>query len=161
MSTFLDRLKKKQIVPGTPEDAKQEKVQAQVAAQPAPAENAIAAEQLKVDIFKAPDSIVIYAQVGGARVDTYDVLIEGDNDVVTITGQRLRPTGEHVQMFSTEGKEKILEECPWGKFYRQIILPAEVDPTKTDAVMIDGVLMLRLPLREYKTAGIRIQVNKM
>lgn len=162
MSAFLDRLKKKQVVPGTPEDAKQEKVQAQVtaAAQP-PAAAAITAEQLKVDIYKAPDSIVIYAQIGGARMDSFDVLVEGDNDVVTITGQRVRPTGENLQNFSTEGKEKILEECSWGKFYRQIILPAEVDPTKTEAAMRDGVLMVRLPLREFKTAGIRIHVNSV
>jgi len=161
MSAFLDRLKKKQVIPGNPEDAKQEKVQAQAAAQPAPLESGLSAEQLKVDIYKASDAIIIYAQIGGARVDTYDVLVEGDNDVVTITGQRIRPAGEHLQAFSTEGKEKILEECPWGKFYRQIILPAEVDPTKTEAVMADGVLMVRLPLREIKTAGIRIHVNRV
>lgn len=161
MSAFLDRLKKKQVVPGTPEDAKQEKVQAQVAAAPAPSATALSAEQLKVDIYKSPDSILVYAQIGGARIDTYDVLVEGDNDVVTITGQRVRPAGENLQNFATEGKEKILEECSWGKFYRQIILPAEVDPTKTEAAMRDGVLMVKLPLREFKTAGIRIHVNSV
>ena len=161
MSSFLDRLKKKQVLPSNPEDEKSAKVAAQVATQPAPQEAAIAAEQLKVDIYKASNAIIIFAQMGGARVDTYDVLIEGDNDIVTITGQRMRPTGEHMQQFSIEGKEKILEECPWGKFYRQIILPAQIDPTKTEAVMTDGVLALLLPLKENKIAGVRIQVNKV
>jgi HSP20 family molecular chaperone IbpA len=161
MSSFLDRLKKKQVIPATPEDDKNAKVAAQTAAQPSPQDSAIAAEQLKVDIYKAQNAIIIFAQMGGARVDTYDVLIEGDNDIVTITGQRMRPNGEHMQQFSVDGKEKILEECPWGKFYRQIILPAQIDPAKTEAVMADGVLALLLPLRENKVNGVRIQVNKV
>ena len=160
MSSFLNRLKKKEVIPGNSDDAKQEKIAAQ-SATPAPQEAAISAEQLKVDIYKAPNAIVIYAQVGGAKVDSYDVMIEGDNDVVTITGQRMRPSGERFQNFSIEGKDKILEECPWGKFYRQIILPAEVDPSKTEAVMTDGVLALLLPLKQSKSSGVRIQVNTM
>lgn len=161
MSSFLDRLKKKEVITSNPDDQKQAKVRDQAATQPPPLETALAAEQLKVDIYKAPDSIIVYAQIGGARVDTYDVLIEGDNDVVTITGQRIRPTGEHFHNFAIEGKERILEECGWGKFYRQIILPAEVDPAQTNALMCDGVLMLRLPLRDIKSSGVRIQVNKI
>lgn len=161
MSSFLDRLKKKDVIPGTPEDAKQDKLAAQAAVQPAPAEAALTAEQLKVDIYKAPGSIVIYAQIAGAGVDSYEVLIEGDNDIITIRGERTRPSGEHLQNFSIEGKEKILEECSWGKFYRQVILPAEVDPTKTEAVMVEGVLILRLPLHEQKTSGVKVHVNKL
>lgn len=159
-TTFLDRLKKKQVIPANPDDEKREQVAAQVVQQPAQ-DHALSAEQLKVDIYKAPGAIVIYAQIAAVGPDSYEVLIEGDNDVVTITGTRTRPDGERLQNFSTEGKEKILEECAWGKFYRQVILPAEVDPTKTEAVMSDGVLMLHLPLREYKANGVRIHVNKV
>lgn len=161
MSSFLDRLKKKDVIPGTPEDAKQDKLVAQAAVQPAPQESALTAEQLKVDIYKAPGAIVIYAQISGAGIDNYEVLIEGDNDIVTIRGERKRPEGERTANFSTEGKEKILEECSWGKFYRQIILPAEVDPSKTEAVMIEGILMLRLPMHEQKGSGVRVQVSKL
>ncbi len=161
MSSFLDRLKKKQVVASNTDDAKDAKIASQVASAPVPAETALTAEQLKVDIYKAKEAIVIYAQVSGAKIDSYEVLIEGDNDVVTITGQRIRPSGEKMDRFSTEGKEKILEECPWGKFYRQIILPAEVDPSLTEAVMTDGVLALLLPLKHSRSAGVKIQVNAM
>lgn len=155
MSSFLQRLKKKDVIPTTPDDQKQEKVAAQIqeshdAGPPA--------EQLKVDIFKTAGAIIIYAQIAGCSVHDYGVLIEGDGDVVTIKGQRTRPNGEHFQNPAAEGKEKVLEECSWGKFYRQIILPAEVDASKAEAKMREGVLMLLLPLKESKDTGVRIHV---
>ena len=155
MSSFLDRLKKKNVIPSNPDDAKA----ATVAAQNKAPEPASAAEQLKVDIFQTANAILIYAQLAGASIHDYGVVIEGDGDVVTIKGQRTRPNGEHFQNPSTDGKEKVLEECTWGKFYRQIILPAEVDAAKTEAKMREGVLMLLLPLKAPTEKGIRINVT--
>jgi HSP20 family protein len=155
MSSFLDRLKKKDIVPSTPEDGKKEKI----AAQNKPPETAgPPAEQLKVDICQTHNAIIIYAQIAGATVHDYGVHIEGDGDVVTIKGERKRPEDDHFQHDGLAEKENILSECSWGKFYRQIILPAEVDPTKTQAKTKDGVLMLLLPLRETADRGVRIDV---
>lgn len=155
-SSFLQRLKKKDVIPSTPEDQKQEKVDTQIK-QSAPPETATA-DQLRVDIYKTPGAIVVYAQIAGASIHDYGVLIEGDGDVITIKGQRNRPNGDSFEDHSTEGKEKVIEECSWGPFYRQIILPAEVDPSKTQAKMREGVLMLLLPLKETKETGVRIQV---
>lgn len=161
MSSFLDRLKKKQVIPITPEDAKQTQIQAQAATPAAVHSDAAEDERLKVDIYKAPEAIIVYAQLGGARVDSYDVVVQGDDDAVVITGQRMRPEGEQFKIFSIEGKEKVLEECSWGKFYRQIILPAQVDPEQTQAVMSESVLMLYLPLRGHATSGIHVHVNRV
>jgi HSP20 family molecular chaperone IbpA len=160
--SFLDRLKKKQVVPTTPEDAKQTLIQAQSqVAAPAAHSDVTEDERLKVDIYKAQDAIIVYAQLGGTRVDSYDVLVQGDDDTVVIKGQRLRPEGEQFKLFSVEGKEKVLEECAWGKFYRQIILPAQVDPEQTQAIMSDSVLMLYLPLRGHANSGIHVHVNRV
>ncbi len=156
MSTFLDRLKKKDIVPSTPDDAKKEKVENQ---NKPPEEPVAIGEQLKVDIIQTQQAILVYAQVAGAKLDDFSVTIEGDGDVVTIRGDRSRPTGEHFTEQNHEGKENVLEECSWGKFYRQIILPAEVDPAKTEAKMKDGVLMLYLPLKTSVVRGVRINVT--
>lgn len=162
MSSFLDRLKKKDLIPATPEDDKKTQVAAQVATSVAANPvNAPVAEQLKVDIFQTANAIVIYTQLAGAGVDDYSVTIEGDGDVVTIKGERKRPIGEHFDHPDIEGKQHVLAECPWGKFYRQIILPAEVDAVKTQARMRDGVLMLVLPLKESKGGGVRIEVQKV
>ena len=161
MSSFLDRLKKKNVIPTTLEDEKQAKIQAQNTPPPAVAAAAAAApppEQLKVDIFQTHSAIIIYSQIAGVSIHDFTVTIEGDGDVVTIKGQRTRPNGEHFQGPQSEEKEKVLEECGWGKFYRQIILPAEVDPAKTEAKMWEGVLMLRLPLKETSSSGVRINV---
>ena len=160
MSSFIDRLKKKDVIPTTPDDAKKAKVDAQNKS-PDAASPGIPAEQLKVDIFQTPSAIIIYAQMAGSTVRDFGVHIEGDGDVVTIKGQRVRPDGETFEDPGAEEKEKVLEECGWGKFYRQIILPAEVDPKKTEAKMRDGVLMLRLPLKEAGDSGIRINVTEL
>ncbi len=158
MSSFLQRLKAKDVIPGAPEDKKQEKIALQVEKSPG---NPSTDEQLPVDIYKIPGSIIIYAQLAGSTIDDFSVSIEGDGDIVTIKGERRRPEGEHFQLPTAEGREKILEECSWGGFYRQIILPSEVDSEKTEAIMKEGVLMLLLPLKGTKDNGIRIRVNKV
>ena len=161
MSSFLDRLKKKDVVQSNPDDKKQEQLTAQ---NKPPMEAGAPAEQLKVDIFQTQGSIIIYAQIAGTSVHDFAVSIEGDGDVVVIKGQRNRPSGDYFQTSGTpeskesEPKEHLLEECSWGKFYRQIILPAEVDAAKTEAKMHEGILMLRLPLKEAHDKGVRINV---
>jgi len=160
MSSFLERLKAKKVIPGTPEDEKKDKLQAQ--AQAAPPVDAGSAEQLKVDIYQTKTAIVVYAQIAGAGINDYTVTIEGEGDIVTIRGERTRPTGEHFENIDKEMKDKILEECSWGKFYRQIILPAEVDAEKTEAKMKEGILMLLLPLKTAPhDSGVRIQVTEL
>lgn len=158
MSTFLDRLKKKNVVPTTPTDAKQDQIAAQNNPPVAPAAAAAVAEQLKVDIFQTPSAVIIYSQIAGATIHDFGVTIEGDGDVVTIKGKRTRPTGEHFQNLNADTAEHVLEECSWGDFYRQIILPAEVDAAKAEANMKDGILMLHLPLKVTTNNGIRINV---
>ena len=158
MSSFLDRLKKKDVIPTSTADTKDDKLKEQAAASTA-AQTTQTAEQLKVDIFQTESAIVIYAQMAGASVHDFNVMIEGDDDVVTIKGQRTRPNGEHFQSTELENKEHVLEECSWGPFYRQIILPSEVDPEKTEAKMHEGVLMLLFPLKTVQGKGKRIQVT--
>jgi HSP20 family molecular chaperone IbpA len=159
MSSFLDRLKKKDVVQATSDDKKQDQIAAQ---NKPPADAGAPAEQLKVDIFQTPGAIIIYAQIAGTSVHDFGVTIEGDGDIVVIKGQRTRPNGDYFQGppdgKEHDSKENLLEECSWGKFYRQIILPAEVDATKTEAKMREGVLMLRLPLKEAHDKGVRIEV---
>jgi HSP20 family protein len=157
MSSFLDRLKKKNVIPTTPQDEKREKIDAQN--KPAtPAAATPVAEQLKVDIFQTTSAVIIYAQIAGATVHDYGVIIEGDGDIVTIKGKRSRPNGEHFHQPIPAEKERVLEECSWGDFYRQIILPAEVDSAKAEANMKDGVLMLFLPLKTVAEKGIRLNI---
>lgn len=161
MSSFLNRLKSKKVIPTTPEDAKKELLQAQVKTSTPEATGP--AEQLKVDILQTDNAIIVYAQIAGASVSDYSVTIDGEGDTITIKGQRNIPTGEHFDHPDLESKEKerVLEECSWGTFYRQIILPAEVDAEKTEAKMREGVLMLFLPLKGAESKGVRIPISEI
>ncbi len=160
MSSFLDRLKDKKVIPTTPEDEKKEKLQAQVKSTP---DAGLPAEQLKVDILQTANAIIVYAQIAGASINDYSVSIDGEGDTVTIKGSRTRPGGEHFQHPDLDAKEKenVLEECSWGNFYRQIILPAEVDAEKTEAKMREGVLMLLLPLKGTESKGVKITITEV
>lgn len=159
MSSFLQRLKQKDVIPANPEDKKQQKVEQQL--KPAAPEGAKLADQLQVDIYKTQNAIIVYAQIAGATINDYGVLIEGEGDIVTIKGQRNKPNGDFFQHHVEGDKEKVLEECSWGQFYRQIILPAAVDSGKTEAKMKEGVLMLLLPLKELTESGVKIHVQQV
>ncbi len=158
--SFLQRLKTKDVVPTTPADEKAEQVDAQKqAAEKAAAQNKGVVDQLKVDIFQTSDAILVYAQVPGASIENYSVVIEGDNDTVTIKGERSRPNGEYFASIQNVEKEQVLAECVWGSFYRQIILPSEVDASKAEAKSVNGVLMLYLPLHRAPSKGVQISVT--
>jgi HSP20 family protein len=130
--------------------------------------------QLPVDVYQNDAEIVVFAQVPGVEIKDLDVSIEGDNDVITIQGAARRPhdlvtlkqTGGDGQSVPIghgahdEHESFTLEECVWGKFFRQIILPQEVDATAAQAKIKDGVLVLHLPLKGHAVNRIKMQVQK-
>ncbi|OGD31970.1 hypothetical protein A3C91_03475 [Candidatus Azambacteria bacterium RIFCSPHIGHO2_02_FULL_52_12] len=115
------------------------------------------AAHLDVDIFETANEIAIYADVAGAHLHEMSITIEGENDVVVIQGTTVRPDektdGQHNE--AKEPKRKMLyQECHWGPFFRQIILPEEIDVSRIDATIQHGVLMLKLPLlRSHAQSG--------
>lgn len=130
--------------------------------------------QLPVDVEQSDTEITIFAQVPGTEIKDLDVSIEGDNDVITISGTSHRPTdligaktdgdvaiSTGVQHVPDAHEEFTLEECAWGKFFRQIILPQEVDATAAQAKVKDGVLVLRLPLKGHTSNKMRMHVERV
>ncbi len=132
--------------------------------------------QLPVDVKQGDTEITIYAQVPGTEIKDLDVSIEGDNDVITIQGTSRRPedlvsgagsgavavnVGTKPATPTDEHDAFTLEECSWGKFFRQIILPQEVDATVAQAKVKDGVLVLHLPLKGHATNRMRMHVEKV
>jgi HSP20 family molecular chaperone IbpA len=53
----------------------------------------------------------------------------------------------------TEDDKYLRQECQWGHFYRQIILPQEVNVNEIEAKFRKGVLVLHLPLLRLQTKG--------
>jgi len=92
--------------------------------------------QLAVDVYQTDGEIIIQAAIAGVKPEELDISVE--NDVVTIKGKRER-------IFEEEEKNYFYQECYWGRFSREIILPAEVDSSRTTAAMKEGVLTIRIP----------------
>ena len=165
MSSFLQKLKGKGV--GVTDDHTAEPVHTQKSDVPS------GVTQLPVDVQQSDSEIIIYAQVPGTEIKDLDVSIEGDNDVITIQGISKRPSElvggkseEESAVIIKQGRvagheDFTLEECAWGKFFRQIILPQEVDAASAQAKVKDGVLALHLPLKGHASNKMRMHVERV
>lgn len=115
--------------------------------------------QLDLDIYQTPTKIVIYAPIAGVKIDELDIFIENENDVITISGKKEIPAS--VLADEEENKEYLAKENKWGEFYRQVILPQEINVYKIETKVENGVLILSLPLLRIQTKGKkRIEVRE-
>lgn len=107
------------------------------------------AGQLGIDVYQTATNLVIQSAIAGVRAENLEISLE--RDVVTIKGIREKPFQEDGDYFT--------QECYWGPFSRQIIMPVEVDPDRAEATMKEGILMIRIPkiLREKKRT-IRVKI---
>lgn len=164
MSSFLQKLKGKGV--GVSDEHEATPVNSQKSDIPS------GVTQLPVDVRQSDSEIIIFAQVPGTEIKDLDVSIEGDNDVITIQGSSTRPVDllgtpfEEGDVVIKQGRvaghdDFTLEECAWGKFFRQIILPQEVDATSAQAKIKDGVLVLHLPLKGHASNKMRMHVEKV
>jgi len=91
--------------------------------------------ELAVDVYQTDSDLVIQSAISGVMSSDLDISIEGD--VVTIKGRREKPSEEKGDYF--------FQECYWGQFGRQIILPVEVDPNRIEADLKEGILTIKIP----------------
>lgn len=92
--------------------------------------------QLSIDVFQTPNSLVVKSTIAGVKPEDIDISI--NNDMLTIRGKR-----EMIEEIKNE--DYLYRECYWGSFSRSIILPVEVEPSKIDACLENGVLTVTLP----------------
>ena len=106
--------------------------------------------ELAVDVYQTEDELIIQSTIAGVKAEDLDISIE--NDTVTISGERKN-------VVEDSGKNYFYQECFWGAFSREIILPEEVDGGRAEATMKDGVFTLRIPkierqkIRKVKVRG--------
>lgn len=177
MSSFLQKLRRKGRKGGTEEtDAEGQ------------ANIPEGATQLPVDVYQSNREIIIYAQISGVDLSQLDVSIEGENDIITIQGDMCRPeesgfldeivdTAGPQEYHSDDGSKQVqiniastahnaakgefsFEECIWGPFFRQIILPQEIDPGRAIAKAKDGILVLHLPLKGSLDNRIKMKITE-
>ena len=104
-----------------------------------------------VDIFQTGEhELVLKAELPDMKREDIDITVE--NFVLTIKGEK---------KFSNEVKEEQFHriERRYGTFSRSFALPTTVDATKVSADYRNGVLTVRLPLREEaKPRQIKVDV---
>lgn len=103
--------------------------------------------QLSVDVFRKGDVLVLRSTVAGVRPEDLDIALHGD--LLTIRGKRESER-------DVEEGHWFYRECYWGAFSRSIVLPYEVATDHAEAKLKNGVLEIRIPIRE---AGKKLAVK--
>ena len=104
-----------------------------------------------VDIFQTGDhELVLKAELPDMTRDDIDITVE--NFVLTIKGEK-KGTSE------VKDEQYHHVERRYGSFSRSFSLPTTVDPNRVSAEYKNGVLTVRLPLREEaKPRSIKVDV---
>lgn len=99
--------------------------------------------QLAVDAYETEQEFCIQAPVAGVRARDIEVTV--DRDHITIHGTRSKKKEK-------EGVNYFFQECYWGAFSRQIILPKDVDTENAEATFENGILTIRIPKKAPQEA---------
>lgn len=98
-------------------------------------------------IAESDDALNVKAEVPGFTADELDVQVEGN---------RLAISGKHESTEqSTKGKTIYSERCA-SEVFRTVELPADVDSSKLNATLKDGILNIELP-KALHSKNLRIE----
>jgi len=92
-----------------------------------------------MNVGGTPQSVEVFAFAPGIDTATLDVQIE--KGVLTIAGERLRPTPD-------EAATVHIDERFDGRFRRVVSLPDDVDANAVDAKYTDGVLRISIARKQ-------------
>ena len=94
--------------------------------------------KLSIDLYETDAELVVQSTIAGIKAKDLDISVE--NDMLIIGGNREKPN---------EGlpttRKYLYQECYWGSFCRKIILPEEIDPSRIEAIVKEGVLTIKIP----------------
>jgi HSP20 family protein len=93
---------------------------------------------IPVDVKAEDEAYVLTAMIPG--VEAQDLNIQVVNETVTIQGEIKIERGEQEQY--------LLSERPSGRFSRVLTLPDQLEASKAEADISNGVLTLRIPKAE-------------
>ena len=106
--------------------------------------------QIALDVLENHESIYILAPIAGVSLSDIDISVH--NTTLTISWIRNKPKEfyeHHIQVRN--------EECFWGKFLRNIILPENMDFSQIQAVMEHNLLVIYIPKIRFEWQHIKIQ----
>ncbi|MCP5408784.1 MAG: Hsp20/alpha crystallin family protein [Chromatiaceae bacterium] len=106
--------------------------------------------RMPVDIFEDETGITVLADMPGVSRERLDVQI--DNNTLSIEGK--------MEMSVPEGMEALYADVNSTLYQRSFALSSELDGSKTNASLKDGVLALRIPKREeHKARKIEVRAE--
>lgn len=105
---------------------------------------------LAVDVQAREEDYLVTALVPGLNAE--DINIEILNNTVTLRGVFKSTNQEDVKY--------LVCELPAGRFSRVITLPTALEPSKAEATIKNGVLMLRVPKAEaHRPKSIKVNIG--
>jgi HSP20 family protein len=103
-----------------------------------------------VDVFENESGITLLADLPGVSRDRLGVRVDGDNLVIEATAQTPQP----------HDMQLIYGEAQYPSYRRQFTLSRELDASRIDASLKDGVLKLSIPkLEEAKPRRVEVRVG--
>jgi HSP20 family molecular chaperone IbpA len=106
--------------------------------------------RMPVDIFEDQSGITVLADLPGVSRERLDIQI--DNDTLSIQGRAEVPV--------PDGMEALYADVRSTRYQRSFALSSELDGSKVEASLKDGVLALRIPKREeHKARKIEVKIG--
>jgi HSP20 family protein len=93
---------------------------------------------MPIDAYRKGDQFVALFDLPGLDADSINLTVE--RNVLTVHAERHRPTDDDVEL--------LIGERPHGTFSRQLFLADTLDTDRIAADYTDGVLRLRIPVKE-------------
>ena len=151
-----ERIKAKKEVPKVKAEKKEEKGKPEkILVSPPKKESTgwLKAEgQLAVDVYQTSSEFCIQAPIAGIELEDLEVSVE--NEMLLIKGERKEPAKD-------SEKNYFYQECYWGPFSRQVILPDDVDISRIMASLNKGILIVKIPrVRKVKKKRVTIQTTE-
>jgi HSP20 family protein len=101
-----------------------------------------------VDIFETEKELTLLADMPGVKSENLNIGL--NKNVLSMSGEVEAPEGEN--------ETEVISEYETGKYFREFALSNEIDQTKINALLKDGVLRLTLP-KVQAAAPRKIEVN--
>jgi HSP20 family protein len=103
-----------------------------------------------VDVFENESGITLLADLPGVSRDRLGVRVDGDSLLIEATADAAGP--EHMEL--------VYGEAQFPSYRRQFTLSRELDASRIEAALKDGVLRLTIPkLEEAKPRRIEVRVG--
>jgi HSP20 family molecular chaperone IbpA len=103
-----------------------------------------------VDVFENESGITLLADLPGVSRDRLGVRVDGENLVIEATADTPQP----------DGMQLVYGEAQYPSYRRQFTLSRELDASRIEASLKDGVLKLSIPkLEEAKPRRVEVRVG--